>query len=168
LPFKGGVSFCRERKMEWIHKYKPAASASTHIFLAALVWSGVGAMLLLRGILNLLALGPSALWPLPIYLVIGFLKGKFVLTKTAVKNVNRINCRPEEKHCIGGFMSWKAWLLVAAMIFLGRVLRASPLPRPVVWGIYSAIGTALLIGSLMLWKAWLAARKKSISSLEEV
>jgi len=83
-----------------------------------------------------------------------------MLTKSAKKNIDRIKGRPEGKYCIGGFMPWKAWLLVAAMIILGRLLRSSPLPPTLIWGIYAAIGEALLIGSLLLWKEWFSVVQK--------
>jgi hypothetical protein len=41
--------------------------------------------------------------------------------------------------------------LVAAMILLGRLLRASPVPLIVRGGIYAAIGSALLFASRRLW-----------------
>ncbi len=121
-------------------------------------------MLLIRGVVNLIAIGPRSLWVLPLFLLLGLFKGKFVLTKSASRNVHRIRCRPEGRYCLGGFMTWKAWLLVAGMIMLGRLLRMSPLPPLLVWGIYSAIGAALLMGSLHLWKAWMVVRSEKSAS----
>ena len=112
----------------------------------------------------MIAIGPRSLWVLPLFLLLGLFKGKFVLTKSASRNVHRIRCRPEERYCLGGFMTWKAWLLVAGMIMLGRLLRMSPLPPLLVWGIYSAIGAALLMGSLHLWKAWMVVRSEKSAS----
>lgn len=83
-----------------------------------------------------------------------------VLKKSAQKNVDRIKNRPEGRYCIGGFMPWKAWLLVAAMIALGRLLRSSPLPPTLIWGIYAAIGVALSVGSVNLWKSWLSFKRR--------
>ena len=40
------------------------------------------------------------------------------------------------------------------MIASGIILRLSGVPRPVLGVLYTAVGTALLIGGRQLWKAW--------------
>ena len=40
------------------------------------------------------------------------------------------------------------------MIIAGRLMRGSPAPRIIVGLIYTAVGTALLLGARRLWSAW--------------
>jgi hypothetical protein len=95
-------------------------------------------------------------------IALGFLKARFVLNRSARRVTDRIESRGDGR-CIGGFLSWKTWLLVVAMILLGRLLRLSPLPRPILGLIYAAIGFALLAASRLLWARWRAVKAASIS-----
>jgi hypothetical protein len=83
----------------------------------------------------------------------GWAKARFVLERTAMRTLDRIESRGDGR-CLGGFLSWKSWLLVASMILLGRLLRSSPLPVLYRGMIYAAIGGALLIASRLLWAGW--------------
>jgi hypothetical protein len=136
----------------------PAASRRTHLLAGALFWSVVGLGLSAAGCTWIVRSGGGVL-PLivvPAALAAGWLKARLVLYRAADRVVRRIEARGDDR-CIGGFFSWKSWLLVLCMIILGRLLRASPLP--LVWrgAIYLAIGAALFLSSLRIW----AARRKS-------
>ena len=133
---------------------KPAASARTHILLAAVMWTLVGSALLFFGTRWLFTGG--TLWIstlLPIALVGGLLKARFVLSRTAKRVITRIRARGDGR-CLGGFISWKSWLLVFCMMAMGRLLRGSHLPRMTVGFIYALIGTALLTAGITFWRAW--------------
>ena len=137
-----------------LNRLKPAASASTHLLAAAMLWSLVGSGLLVAGahwcwVANhwwpyvLVALGVG----------LGFVKGRMVLEKSASKSVARILRRGDSK-CIGGFFSWITWVFVLCMMGLGAFLRHSHLPREILGVLYTAIGAALLWGSQVFWRAW--------------
>jgi hypothetical protein len=111
-------------------RFKPAARARTHLLAAAGLWTVVG-------------LGLSAL---------GFVWCFAVRRRLAEKNAARV-IRRGDGHCLGGFLSGKTWLLVAVMMTAGIVLRRSGVPHAILGVLYSAIGTALLAGSVPLWKA---------------
>lgn len=132
----------------------PAAPARAHLFAAALLWSMVGLGLATPGAVWILS-GDST-WSVPILvlsILAGLAKERFVLRRTAARIAERIERRGDSR-CIGGFLSWKSWILVAAMMVLGRLLRASPLPAIARGGIYSAVGVALAAASLSLWRRW--------------
>jgi len=82
---------------------------------------------------------------LSIALVIGFIKGRFVLTKVARKYIARILALPESSPFYMTF-SIKSWVMVVGMILLGRIIRAMGAPSLVVGSIYVAVGIALIIG----------------------
>ncbi len=134
----------------WVEKYTPKSSILTNLLVAGLMWSFVGIFLLSRGVLNLMVIDRSYLFLIIIWALIGLLKGRFVLDKTAVRIIDRILVRGGGK-CAGGFFSPKSWGLVAAMILFGRLLRSSPLPAGLVWGVYVAIGAGLLFSSRIFW-----------------
>jgi hypothetical protein len=137
-----------------LERHKPAAAARTHLLLAALLWTAVGAVLL----------GVGAYWasgaPIPyrplllgLAVGIGLLKAHFVLSRTARRGVGRIRSRGDGR-CIGGFLSLPTWAFVAVMMLAGYLLRHGLLPRGIVGVVYVAIGTALLVAARRLWRAW--------------
>jgi hypothetical protein len=134
-------------------RLKPAAKARTHLFAAAGLWTLVGLGLSTLGFIWCFA--ARLPWPFVLAalgIVAGSLKGRFVLRRLAEKNAARV-IRRGDGHCLGGFLSVKTWLLVAVMMTSGILLRRSGVPHPILGVLYSAIGTALLAGSLPLWGA---------------
>lgn len=82
-----------------------------------------------------------------IALVIGFIKGRFVLTKVARKYIARILTLPESSPFYMTF-SPKSWFMVLGMMLLGRLIRALGAPHLLVGSIYVAVGFALVLGCL--------------------
>lgn len=134
--------------------YKPAAAARVHLLLAAMMWTTVGALLLYFGLRWTFATRTPGVWLFAVAAVaVGLLKGWFVLDRTAVRMIGRIQARGDGR-CIGGFLSWRSWALVALMAGGGRLLRGGLLPRTVVGLLYVAVGIALLTAARRLWLAW--------------
>jgi hypothetical protein len=135
---------------EMLAKYKPGASARTHMLLAASIWTVVGTALLLRG---LAGLAPPERWFLLVFgIVAGTLKSLLILDRAARKNIRRIQtCK--EGSCLGGVYPPKMWGLILLMILAGRGLRAYA-PAMVVGLVYLAIGWALLLSSRLIWQRW--------------
>ncbi len=139
-----------------LETYKPAAPARAHIAVAAALWTIVGALLLFFGVRWSLA--GSSHYAVPILvsaIAAGALKARFVLHKAATRITDRIRARGDGR-CLGGFVSWKTWILIAFMATSGRMLRAGLLPRPIVGFIYAGIGAALLLAARRLWSEWRA------------
>jgi hypothetical protein len=137
-----------------LEEYKPAASARTHLLLAALLWTVVGGMLLLFGMRwSIRAAIPYVWLLLALAIAAGVFKALFVLECTARRTIDRIRERGDGR-CIGGFLSIRTWLFVGLMMLVGYLLRHSALPRAIVGLIYTAVGTALLVAARRLWGAW--------------
>jgi hypothetical protein len=137
----------------WAERWKPAALARTHLVAAAGLWTVVGLGLTAAGLAW--CSGVSLPWSALLAaagVAAGLVKGRYVIRRMAEKNAARIIARGDG-HCLGGFLSVKTWLLVAAMMASGMVLRRSAVPRPVLGVVYTAVGTALLAGSVILWRA---------------
>ncbi|MDX1776656.1 MAG: hypothetical protein R3297_08740 [Desulfobulbales bacterium] len=132
-------------------RYKPGVSIRTHLLLAALIWSVVGFFLLTNGFV-LISL-QDHLWYGIVGLMLGTVKTFFILDRVARKNVQRIK-EFEDKVCIGSVYSWKTWIMVGAMIALGRFLRTTVLPGEVIGLIYTAVGWALMLASRLMWQEW--------------
>ena len=132
----------------------PAAAARTHLLLAALMWTIVGCGMAVFGTRHALAMAsPLAPWLAVAAVLIGAAKARWVLAKAARRIVARIVERGDGK-CLGGFLSPTSWALVAVMVVSGRVLRRWLLPPAVVGLLYLAVGTALVLASLVIWRSW--------------
>ncbi len=129
-------------------RYKPRASVRTRIFLAALLWSLIGLMLMFRGFFGINGSGME--WLFLVAILLGLLKSNFVLDRVAEKNMNRI-VEKGENQCLGGVYSWRTWLLVLLMIAFGRMLRASSLPLWFVGSVYFTVGVSLFWSSRKVW-----------------
>ncbi len=132
-------------------RFVPAAQVKTRILLAALLWSGIGLMLLTRGVLALSGSGRE-IW-LGLAVLLGTIKSRLVLDRVVLKNMARLRGLDGDR-CIGGVYSIKTWLLVAGMIVMGRLLRASPLPIWLIGLIYATVGWALFWSSRRGWSSW--------------
>ena len=141
-----------------LDRWKPSARARTHVLLAALLWTAVGGGLSLAGLVWCARAVRPWSWALASGgVALGILKGRFALERTARSSAARIASRGDGK-CLGGFLSWKSWVFVLAMVTAGAVLRRSGLPRELLGVLYTAVGTALLWGSRVYWRAWGEAR----------
>jgi hypothetical protein len=138
----------------WLDAHKPAVSARLHLLLAAIMWTGVGVLLLLFGTRWVLAgQAPLAWIVLACAVVVGLLKAVLVLDRVARRTIARIQTRGDGR-CIGGFLSLRTWTIVVLMAGAGRLLRGGLIPRPLVGFIYVAVGTALLLAACRLWTTW--------------
>lgn len=131
-----------------MNRFKPGASVRTRILLAALLWSLIGVMLMVRGFLGISGSGME--WLILLAVCLGLIKSKFILDRVAEKNMVRILEKGEDQ-CLGGIYSWRTWLLVVAMIVFGRLLRASPLPVWLVGVVYFTVGVSLFWSSRKAW-----------------
>jgi len=140
-----------------LERWKPRAAGRTQLLLAGALWTVVGALLLFFGARwTLEAFGErGGLLAVGIGIGVGLLKGRFVLDRTARRITERIAARGDGR-CIGGFLSWRSWLLVALMSGAGRLLRSGLLSHAVVGPLYTAIGAALLFSSRTAWRRWRA------------
>jgi len=136
---------------EFLVRYKPGASISTHLMLAALIWSVVGFFLMMNGFLLINFAERS--WLVFLGLALGTAKGFFILDRVARKNIERIHGF-KQKACVGSVYSYKTWLLVVMMIVVGRTLRMTVLPGEVVGVIYMAVGCGLMLASRLMWLDW--------------
>ena len=128
---------------------------------AGLIWIAVGVFLIYRGsgLYNLAIAeqntsNESIIISIVLGVVLGIIKGKFVISKTALKNRNRINqlTPPLNIHHV---FSGPFYGFIAGMMMLGFLLRqfnAYIGGYVVVAAIYCGIGMALIAASSIYWR----------------
>ena len=132
------------------------------IQVAGLIWIIVGGFLIYRGsgLYNMAVTEQNTsketiIISLTLGIVLGIIKGKFVLSKTARRNCDRINrLTPPLK--IHNIFSGPFYGFIAGMIALGFLLRAFNTylgGYVVVAAIYCGIGMALIAASYVYWKS---------------
>jgi hypothetical protein len=150
----------------WLETYKPVASSRMQLWLAGTMWSCVGTGLFSVGTYWLLKNGEAkGFIILVIAAGLGLGKALLVLDRTALRNITRVKARGEDR-CFGGFLSPRVWILVIGMMLLGRILRTSGLPKPILGLIYGAVGIGLLFSSRLIWRAWKDQREAKVSAVE--
>ncbi|NTV15151.1 MAG: hypothetical protein HGA96_14670 [Desulfobulbaceae bacterium] len=135
-----------------VTRFVPAVQVKTRIFVAALLWSGIGAMLMVRGVLAVSGSGRE-IWLAPA-IILGGIKSRLVLDRLVRRNMVRLG-KLDGARCLGGVYSAKTWLMVAGMILLGRALRLSPVPVWITGMIYMTVGWGLFWSSRVGWVEWL-------------
>ncbi len=130
---------------------KPGVNRRVHLFAAALLWTVVGAVLIVRGVRWI---SPAEIvWFIPVALAIGTMKSVLVLDKSARRGVERV-VKMLDGTCLGAVYSWQTWILVAMMITSGILLRTLFEPGTYIGTLYCAIGWALLLSSRFAWLEW--------------
>lgn len=138
---------------KFFSRYKPGVPRRTHLLLAALLWTTVGLILMVRGCAYLIYDSSIAFF-LPAILI-GSLKSFFILDKSAKKSIDRIQ-HLADGSCLGAVYSIKTWVLVVVMMTMGYLLRHSGISPSIIGSLYVIIGWALFFSSRAGWKAWRA------------
>jgi len=134
---------------------EPAVRRTTLVLSAAVVWTLVGLFLAARAALWFRSSTRPVLWLILLALAAGFIKGHFIFSKLARRNIRRIGelSPHKEKICIFAFQALQSYAIVLGMIILGILLRHSSLSRQILAVIYLAIGAALVYASASYWRA---------------
>ena len=147
------------------------------IALSGFLWFAIGISLLYKG-LNFIAIAAfqtnslcfkmkgifgdtqrAALFLIGIGLLVGFMKGRFVLAKTVRRVVGRISSLPLPIRFKDAY-SKSYWILIGSMVALGMTFRFLPIPIDLRGTIDVAIGSALINGAMLYFRA--ASQYKSI------
>lgn len=135
-------------------RWKPGVPRAMHLFAAALFWTAIGGLLLVRG-WGWLGVGNG--WLLLVAVVLGTLKSLIILDGVVRRSLMRIDLL-KDGTCLGAVFSWKTWSLVLAMMAAGLLLRRVAPPGPWLGAIYCAIGWSLCFSSRLGWRQWYIMR----------
>jgi hypothetical protein len=133
----------------------PEAKRWILVLLAGIVWSGVGAALVIMALVWLYAIPQNPLIPVGIGIVAGAAIHGFGFSRLAMVNLERIRSQSpgKEKVCIFAFQNWRSYIMIAVMMAMGYGLRHSPVPKVYLISIYMAIGLALILSSFRYYRA---------------
>jgi hypothetical protein len=135
-----------------LSRLKPAVPKCWLFAASGVMWSTVGLIMCVTGL--------GWLWPEGLIRGAGFelagvvlavLAGRWGFGGIARKNIRRLRRLPE-RGCFFAFQAWKSYLLIAVMVALGITLRHSSIPRNFLAVLYTAIGGALVIGSVHYYR----------------
>jgi hypothetical protein len=138
------------------NKLYPAVPRHWLFAIAGIIWVAVGFLLCARAIVWLDTFSPGAelLWEsiggiaaLAIY--------HYELSNLVGKNIDRIATLPESA-CVFAFAAWRSYIMIGLMVLLGITLRNSPIPKFYLAIPYTAMGGALMVGSVRLFRHFIA------------
>ena len=136
------------------------------IIVSGLSWLAIGAFLLYRGLFYLIiclfdhSLSQNAILLLvAIGLVLGFIKGRYVLSKTVERVTKSILIHPAPLK-LTKLYSKGYLILIASMMALGISLRFLPIANSIRGVIDTAIGFALMNGALLYFKLALSLKRQ--------
>jgi hypothetical protein len=135
-----------------ISSFKPAVPKRVLLFVAAIVWTFAGSMLLYKGF-KMLDTTSNYLW----LQVIVTLAGGIVFfwkmfSKISLKHTNRILNLKEEKPCLFSFFNFRSYLLMALMISMGITLRRTGWIAPAHLAfLYLTMSVPLLLSSVRFY-----------------
>lgn len=122
------------------------------ILIAGLVWLAIGIFLLSLGLRfvveNAPATGNKLVYLLTFGLVLGYVKGRFMLRKTVDRQVARISKLPSPAH-IKHLYTKGHYLLIVGMMGLGMSMRFLPISIVTRGVIDIAVGSALMNGAML-------------------
>ncbi len=140
-----------------ISNFKPVVDKKVLVFLAGLMWCGVGAMLVRFAVTWLSAFhgkmvfySAGALMAMPIH--------HFGFLKIANKNLNRLMPLTEKK-CVFSFMTGRSYIIVLVMVIMGITLRHSGVPKNYLSILYLGIGLALFLSGLRYFRFFIILLK---------
>ena len=135
-----------------LEKWKPGVPKHWLLLLAGLLWLGVGLMLdrLAWSWLKPQPTGKAALLA-GLGLAGALVIHHFGFSRIVDKNLARIEPM-QGKRCVFSFMPWKSYALILVMALMGIALRHSPVPKPTLAVLYTAIGTALILSSIRYFR----------------
>jgi hypothetical protein len=140
----------------WVLPFK--VSYRPLVGLAFVIWFTGGIFLSLRGVdfLTATQLPQSQLYfPLIAATLIGYLKGKFVLSKASSKNLVRLANFTEPQKLIAVY-PLRSWILIGVMIALSLLITAFLTAQPLWRGAVNvAIGMALVGSSMVYLRAFM-------------
>ena len=117
------------------------------LFLAGIVWAGVGIMLILLAFSWLSAVDGNIYLYAAAGISLALLVHHFGFLKIVDKNLRRI-LQMKGKRCFFAFIPWKSYLIIFIMVMMGALLRHSVIPKKDLAILYIGIGLALLLSSV--------------------
>jgi len=136
----------------YMKRFTPQVDKRVLIFIAGLMWCGVGVMLI-RYAISWLSIcnGKEQIF----FYSAGFLAAMpihhFGFLKLADKNINRL-LPLKDKQSLFSFITPKSYLIIIVMVSMGIALRHSSIPKKYLSLLYNGIGLALFLSGIRYFR----------------
>ena len=139
---------------EFFHLIKPGLSKRSLLFIAAVVWTIAGGMLLFKGI-SLFLNFDHLLWvKTMISITAGTLFYLLLFSRISRKQTMRIRNLKYDDPCLFSFFNFRSYLLMTLMIMSGIILRKSGFLSPEYLSVlYVTMGIPLFLSSVRFYYA---------------
>ena len=145
-----------------LNTLKPSIPKQYLLFVAALVWTFAGGMLLLRGFSVLKFNSLYVLEEEVVSIVLGIVFYIFMFSHISLKHIVRMENNPNERPCVFSFFNWQSYILMSTMISFGVTLRLTGLvPVQYLSFFYITMGTPLFLSSIRFYAHGLKNLKAS-------
>jgi hypothetical protein len=144
----------------WVERWKPAVRTWVLLALAGALWLVVGGMLVSMAVGWLRAAPGARALPIAVGGAGALVIHHLGFLRIVDRNLGRIRAMAGTR-CVFAFMPARSYLLIAVMMATGIALRRSRLPRPLLAGLYLAIGGALVLSSLRYLRVLVTGRPRA-------
>jgi hypothetical protein len=138
--------------MDFINIFKPAIPKRGLLFIAAIVWTFAGLLLLYKGFIYFVQCKEYLMIKIFASCLFGALFYLFLFSKISTKHVRRIFTHKSEKPCVFAFFNIRSYILMSVMITSGILIRKyevlSPEYLPI---LYVSMGIPLLLSSFKFY-----------------
>lgn len=141
-----------QRYLSILNNWKPGTSRRNLLFIAAVVWTFAGGILLFKG--TAMMMSDLACWSVrAIFSILsGILFYRLLFSKISIKHVSRIIRLKTDRPCVFSFFNFRSYLLMALMISMGVALRESEIiPVFYLSVLYLTMGIPLLVSALRFY-----------------
>ena len=135
-----------------LNTLKPSVPKRYLLFVAAVVWTFAGGMLLFRGFSVLKFNSSGILLEEAVSIILGVVFYIFMFSRISLKHIVRMQNNPIERPCVFSFFNWRSYILMSTMISFGVMLRVTGLvPIQYLSVFYITMGTPLFLSSIRFY-----------------
>jgi len=135
-----------------LNTLKPSVPKRYLLFVAAVVWTFAGGMLLYRGFSVLKFNSSVILMEEAVSIILGVVFYIFMFSRISLKHIVRMQNNPIERPCVFSFFNWRSYILMSTMISFGVMLRVTGLvPIQYLSVFYICMGTPLFLSSIRFY-----------------
>lgn len=154
--------------MKILNLLKPAVPKRALLFVAAIVWTFAGSMLLYKGY-KMLGTDHGFLWLKLIFVLLGGILFYWKLfSKLSLKHTLRILKMSEAYPCFFSFFNFRSYLVMCFMISMGITLRTTGwVPMGYLAFLYLMMSVPLLLSSVRFYYTGIFYRKYLVISVQD-
>lgn len=155
--------------MQLLQTLNPVTSRRNLLFIAAIVWTFAGGMLLTRGIVMMDIQTDFFLFRIMASLIGGAVFYAILFSKISNKHIARIIRLKNDRPCIFSFFNFRSYLMMSVMISMGVFLRKSGIVSPFYLSVlYVTMGIPLFASAFRFYYSGIYYRLVTVKIVKEV